>query len=531
MQFKSNRVHFVPASLAIILAAGSSAAIAGPDGAAKDKRQAQKYINGQQDGKSTLKASDVQALHFALSGELIGAELENRAGESLGSIEDFIVERGSGSIVFAVVKSGDFLGLGGKSFAMPYRDLALRNTDNVFTANMTPELVERQTEFLPDDWTDLTTTDWMKELGAWVTGDDEKSRDEKIRTAVMEQDGRPLQGQIVGIDRSGFGDAELASVTILTESNERFIVVLGPSWHVLGSENAPYRGQRIDVVAVDVDGMWYATEARIDGNTMKLRNDDGTSTWSTHESTDTPRYFLLSDLIGRSVEIAGSTSGEVQSAIVETRSGSVAFIGLDPNENFLGMADTIRLTPWSVMRVDSRLGVSLDTSPADFEEGMQVPESLAELTSVATLEQAYAAFGVKPASFERREHRREARPAKDRVGDAWGRDAKMIKAFADGETIEFGGIVREQAMRSVAGGAEDAWVITVDTEAGDRRQVIVAPGWFKSRQAGDFQRGDRVVVQGRTATIGNEQWVGAWIIKHGDRTYTFWNGENPVWID
>lgn len=531
MHFKSNRVRFVPASLALLLAAGSAVAFVGPDGTTKDKRQTQKYNNGNQDGKSTLKASEVRSLHFARSGELIGAELENRAGESLGSIEDFIVDRGSGGIVFAVIKSGDFLGLGGKSFAIPYRELALRQTDDVFTANMTPEQVERQTEFLPDDWADLTTTDWMEDLGAWVTGDDDKTRDEKIRTAVMEQDGRPLQGQIVGIDRSGFGDAEHASVTILTESNERFIVVLGPSWHVLGSENAPYRGQRIDVVAVDVDGMWYATEARIDGDTMKLRHDDGTTTWSNHESTDTPRYFLLSDLIGRSVEIAGSTSGEVQSAIVETRSGSVAFIGLDPNENFLGMADTIRLTPWGVMRVDSRLGVSLDTNPADFEEGMEVPENLTELTAAATLERAYAAFGVKPASFERRENRREARPAKDRVGDAWGRDAKMIKAFADGEKIEFGGTVREQAMRSVAGGDKDAWVITVDTEAGDRRQVIVAPAWFKSRQAGDFQRGDRVVVQGRTATIGNEQWVGAWIIKHGDRTYTFWNGENPVWVD
>ena len=534
---KISTISGVAMALALALSAGSATALV-QDGTGV--RGVQRADQPQTKPERRAVVDHNVQTRFVRSDAFLGADLENRAGESLGSIENAVVDRGSGRLVFVIVKTGDFLGIGGKSIALPYRELSYGLNDGTFSADLTPEQLEGKAEFLPENWTDLTTSDWMDDFGDWLTGDDAATREAKIAVAASEQDGRPIEGQIVAIDRNGIGDAEDTVVTVLTESNERFEVVLGPSWFVLGGDHAPYRGDVIEIVALDVDGVWYATETRLDGKELRLRDRDGSARWSTSVDKQTPRYFLLTDLIGRSVEIDGSTSGEIQSGVIETGSGSLAFIGLDPNENFLGLADKIVLTPWSVIRVNSALGVSLDAPATAIDGAMEMPSDLKDLQSRARLERAYSAFDVRPARFERSrsaEHDQTPERSRDgalRSGDtrsAWGEDSTIVTACAKGRKIEFGVTVREQTTEKMSGDAGEAWVLTVDTEAGDQRRVIVGPSWYMSRQPASFQPGDFVVVQGRSASLDGEEWVGAWLIKHGDKTYTYWNGDKPVWIE
>ena len=53
--------------------------------------------------------------------EVIDKTVENTNGDNLGEIKDIVVDPSDGSIVYAVVEAGGFLGLGEKYFAIPWR--------------------------------------------------------------------------------------------------------------------------------------------------------------------------------------------------------------------------------------------------------------------------------------------------------------------------------------------------------------------------------------------------------------------------
>ncbi len=64
------------------------------------------------------------------SKNLIGAKVTGPTNETVGSINDLLVEKG-GNIVAAVIGVGGFLGIGQKNVAVPFKSLELaRDTDN-----------------------------------------------------------------------------------------------------------------------------------------------------------------------------------------------------------------------------------------------------------------------------------------------------------------------------------------------------------------------------------------------------------------
>jgi sporulation protein YlmC with PRC-barrel domain len=58
-------------------------------------------------------------------GTLTTLKVENNMGESLGKIEDLMIDVASGQIAYAVLSSGGALGRGEKLFAIPWAELKL----------------------------------------------------------------------------------------------------------------------------------------------------------------------------------------------------------------------------------------------------------------------------------------------------------------------------------------------------------------------------------------------------------------------
>ncbi|MBL0744350.1 PRC-barrel domain-containing protein [Chryseolinea lacunae] len=56
---------------------------------------------------------------------IIGDPVQNEEGESLGTIDNLMINVVSGGIDYAVLEFGSFLGLGGKLFAIPFTKLYL----------------------------------------------------------------------------------------------------------------------------------------------------------------------------------------------------------------------------------------------------------------------------------------------------------------------------------------------------------------------------------------------------------------------
>jgi len=64
--------------------------------------------------------------------DLIGRSVKNSKGESLGQIEDFVINLKTAKIVYAALAHGETLGFGGKLFAVPPEALALSTDGKYF---------------------------------------------------------------------------------------------------------------------------------------------------------------------------------------------------------------------------------------------------------------------------------------------------------------------------------------------------------------------------------------------------------------
>ena len=86
----------------------------------------------------------------APASKLIGKRVRNRSGEELGTIEDIVLDLGTGTIAYAVLLFGGFLGVGAKLFAVPWE--ALEFDGRVFFTDATRAELEESAGFDPDHW-------------------------------------------------------------------------------------------------------------------------------------------------------------------------------------------------------------------------------------------------------------------------------------------------------------------------------------------------------------------------------------------
>lgn len=74
-----------------------------------------------------------------MASSVIGDGVVNRAGESLGKIEELMIDLEKGNVAYAVLSFGGFLGMGDKHFAVPFEALKLDASREHFTLDVDKE--------------------------------------------------------------------------------------------------------------------------------------------------------------------------------------------------------------------------------------------------------------------------------------------------------------------------------------------------------------------------------------------------------
>ena len=83
---------------------------------------------------------------------LIGDPVLNSKGDDLGKIEDFMIDLDTGSIIYAVLSFGGFLGLGDKLFAIPWASLRVDLEEKCFRLDIDQETLEKAPGFDKENW-------------------------------------------------------------------------------------------------------------------------------------------------------------------------------------------------------------------------------------------------------------------------------------------------------------------------------------------------------------------------------------------
>jgi sporulation protein YlmC with PRC-barrel domain len=98
--------------------------------------------------------------------DLMGQNLTNANGDKLGDIKEIGIDVRSGHLAFFVMASGGFLGLGDKTFAIPWEALSVQRKGDkeVFLLATTKEKLEKAPQFKDDDWMKVSDPAWAGDL-------------------------------------------------------------------------------------------------------------------------------------------------------------------------------------------------------------------------------------------------------------------------------------------------------------------------------------------------------------------------------
>lgn len=95
---------------------------------------------------------------------LINLPVRSTANEDLGTIEELMIDQGSGCVTFAVLS---FDGLGspnGKLFPVPWETLYLDINSRTFILNIARSTLENAPGFDSDHWPDMADREWGEEI-------------------------------------------------------------------------------------------------------------------------------------------------------------------------------------------------------------------------------------------------------------------------------------------------------------------------------------------------------------------------------
>ena len=106
----------------------------------------------------------VQVKSVVSSRSLLGSEVSNDTGETLGRIEDFVIDLSRGRVAYAVLSFSQFLGLSHKFFAVPVAALELSYTNRHFILNVEKEKLKEAPGFDRHDWPEEADSEWLSEV-------------------------------------------------------------------------------------------------------------------------------------------------------------------------------------------------------------------------------------------------------------------------------------------------------------------------------------------------------------------------------
>jgi len=271
-----------------------------------------------QDPMRKTTTSQVSVIHKA--SDLIGKNVVNPEGKTLGEIKNLAIDAEQGRIAYAILSFGGFLGIGNKLFAIPWGALRIGPGGDNFVLNVDKAKLEKAPGFDNDKWPDLTNRQIGGELhtyygitpywqdanwkGVIQPGRDDVGADAAARRADgIGRDGKQFNlqsvetvtGKVENVERnaSSEGMPQPMEFTLKTPANETFKVCTGPAtW--LQAQNFELRANdQVEVkgskVMTDGKHCIIASEIKKDGRTLKLRDERGNPAWTTDRDGDLRR--------------------------------------------------------------------------------------------------------------------------------------------------------------------------------------------------------------------------------------------------
>ncbi|MEW6706631.1 MAG: PRC-barrel domain-containing protein [Pseudomonadota bacterium] len=98
---------------------------------------------------------------------LTGDKVVNRSGDTLGEINEIMLDVPRGRVAYAVMSAGGVLGVGQKLFAIPWNAMVLDTDRHCFILDVPVERFKEAPGFDKDHWPEQADEQWHRDLHAY----------------------------------------------------------------------------------------------------------------------------------------------------------------------------------------------------------------------------------------------------------------------------------------------------------------------------------------------------------------------------
>ena len=118
----------------------------------------------EQQVKITKTDPDKRYRRVLAASTLTGDSVQNTAGETLGTVDEIMIDIASGKVAYAVLSFGGFLGMGSKLFALPWSTLRVDQDQKRFILDIDKTKLENAPGFDKEHWPDMLDNTWRNEI-------------------------------------------------------------------------------------------------------------------------------------------------------------------------------------------------------------------------------------------------------------------------------------------------------------------------------------------------------------------------------
>ncbi len=101
------------------------------------------------------------------AGSLIGDDIKNPQGESLGDLKELMIDLGTGKVGYAVVGFGGILGMGEKLFAVPWQALRVDHENKCLILNVAKDRLKDAPGFDKSNWPNFSDPTFTQQIGTY----------------------------------------------------------------------------------------------------------------------------------------------------------------------------------------------------------------------------------------------------------------------------------------------------------------------------------------------------------------------------
>jgi hypothetical protein len=95
---------------------------------------------------------------------IIGAVVVNEANETLGDIEDVVIDSRTGKVAYAVLWCGAFVGMAEKLMAIPFSILDFNAAKKAYVLNVSSDRLKAAPGFDSEHWPLLSDENWIRDV-------------------------------------------------------------------------------------------------------------------------------------------------------------------------------------------------------------------------------------------------------------------------------------------------------------------------------------------------------------------------------